>query len=71
MSLKTGRPSKQANKKEAELSDFTEDSQIEKSRVNFMLETEKYINLKQYALDNRKTVTDVLIEMIDERLAQR
>ncbi len=71
MNLKTGRPSKQTNKKELELSDFKDDSQIQKSRVNFLLETEKYIKLKQYALDNRKTVTDVLTEMIDERLAQR
>ena len=41
------------------------------ARVNFNLDEAKYLKLKQYALDNRKTVTQLLTEMIDEKLTGR
>ena len=68
MSLSTGRPSK--NLKKVSLSDVTD---IEKKtvRVNFNLDEDKYIALKKYALDSRKTVTQLLTEMIDEKVIER
>lgn len=69
MSLKSGRPSKEA-KGELTLSDVTS-KPIKKVRVNFNLDEYIYIALKKYALDNRKTVTDLLTEMIDEKLVER
>lgn len=68
MSLSTGRPSK--NVKKVSLSDVTD---IEKRtvRVNFNLDEDKYIALKKYALDSRKTVTLLLTEMIDEKVIER
>lgn len=66
MSLTTGRPSKKSTDK-LELSDVTI-IQKKIARVNFNLDEAKYLKLKQYALDNRKTVTQLLTEMIDEKL---
>ncbi len=68
MSLSTGRPSK--NLKKVSLSDVT-DAEKKSVRVNFNLDEEKYIALKKYALDSRKTVTQLLTEMIDEKVIER
>ena len=40
-------------------------------RVNFNLDEDMYIKLKKHALDNRKTVRQLLIEMIDEKVIER
>lgn len=69
MSLAAGRPSKKA-KDELSLSDVT-DSPQKTARVNFNIDEDKYIAFKKYALDNRKTVTELLTEMIDEKIAER
>lgn len=69
MSLAAGRPSKKA-KDELSLSDVT-DSPQKTARVNFNLDEDKYIAFKKYALDNRKTVTELLTEMIDEKIVER
>lgn len=68
MSLSTGRPSK--NLKKVSLSDVT-DAEKKTVRVNFNLDEDKYIALKKYALDSRKTVTQLLTEMIDEKIIER
>jgi len=69
MSLATGRPSKKA-KDELGLADVTS---IKKTtvRVNFNLDEAMYRKLKQHALDNRKTVTQLLTEMIDNQISER
>ena len=69
MSLVAGRPSKKA-KDELDLSDVS-DSPKKTVRVNFNLDEEMYIRLKKYALDSRKTVTQLLTEMIDEKVIER
>nr|WP_181716324.1 chromosome partitioning protein ParB [Psychrobacter sp.]QJS05178.1 partitioning protein ParB [Psychrobacter sp.]QJS05355.1 partitioning protein ParB [Psychrobacter sp.]QJS05436.1 partitioning protein ParB [Psychrobacter sp.]QJS05837.1 partitioning protein ParB [Psychrobacter sp.] len=67
--MKAGRPSKDA-KHTLDLSDVT-DSPKKTVRVNFNLDENKYIELKKYALENRKTVTQLLTEMIEKRLVER
>jgi hypothetical protein len=69
MSLAAGRPSKKSNH-ELALSDVT-DNPKKTARVNFNLDEDKYIALKKYALDSRKTVTELLTEMIDEKIVER
>lgn len=69
MSLAAGRPSKKV-KDELSLSDVT-DNPKKTARVNFNLDEDKYIALKKYALDSRKTVTELLTEMIDEKIVER
>ena len=69
MSLSAGRPSKKANN-ELALSDVT-DSPKKTVRVNFNLDEDKHVALKRYALDNRKTVTELLTEMIEQKLVER
>lgn len=67
--MKAGRPSKAA-KNTLELSDVS-DTPKKTVRVNFNLDEDKYIALKKYALDSRKTVTQLLTEMIDEKIVER
>jgi hypothetical protein len=67
--MKAGRPSK-AVKNILELADVS-DTPNKMARVNFNLEEDKYIAFKKYALDSRKTVTQLLTEMIDEKIVQR
>ncbi len=67
--MKAGRPSKEAKNK-LSLSDVTDIPQ-KTVRVNFNLDEEKYIELKKYALDSRKTVTQLLTEMIDDKVIKR
>ncbi len=67
--MKAGRPSKQV-KNTLELSDIV-DTPKKTVRVNFNLDSDKYIALKKYAVDNRKTVTQLLTNMIEERVFQR
>lgn len=69
MSLAAGRPSKKVDN-ELNLSDIT-DSPKKSVRVNFNLDEERYIKLKKHALDSRKTVTQLLTEMIDEKVVER
>ncbi|HEA16646.1 MAG TPA: hypothetical protein ENH88_09425, partial [Pseudoalteromonas prydzensis] len=52
------------------LSDVT-DSPKKTVRVNFNLDEDKHIALKRYALESRKTVTELLTEMIEEKLVER
>lgn len=67
--MKAGRPSRDT-KNTLNLSDVT-DAPKKTVRVNFNLDEERYIELKKYALDNRKTVTQLLTEMIDEKIFER
>lgn len=67
--MKAGRPSKDA-KNMLDLSDVT-NAPKKTVRVNFNIDEEKYIALKKYALDSRKTVTQLLTEMIDEKIVER
>lgn len=67
MSLSAGRPSKQVDE-ELALSDIAE---TKTNRVNFNLDENKHIELKKYALNNRKSVTEVLTELIDEYVIER
>lgn len=69
MSLSAGRPSKKA-KDELSLSDVT-DSPKKTVRVNFNLDEDTHIALKRYALESRKTVTELLTEMIEDKLVER
>lgn len=69
MSLSAGRPSKKA-KDELALSDVI-DSPKKTVRVNFNLDEDKHIALKRYALESRKTVTELLTEMIEDKLVER
>lgn len=64
MGLSTGRPSK---KREPKLTN----EKIKINRVNFNLEEYKHIELKKYAINHGKTVTEVLTEMIDAHIIQR
>ena len=67
--MKAGRPSKDA-KNTLDLSDVT-NAPKKTVRVNFNIDEERYIALKKHALDSRKTVTQLLTEMIEERLVER
>ncbi|MBF4490850.1 hypothetical protein [Psychrobacter sp. N25K4-3-2] len=67
--MKAGRPSKDA-KNTLDLSDVT-NAPKKTVRVNFNIDEEKYIALKKHALDSRKTLTQLLTEMIEERLVER
>ena len=69
MSLTAGRPSKKLDN-ELNLSDVT-NTPKKTVRVNFNLDEEMYIKLKMHALDSRKTVTQLLTEMIDEKVIER
>ena len=68
MILATGRPSKKVND-ELGLSDVS-DTPKKTVRVNFNLDEEKCIKLKKHALDSRKTVTQLLTEMIYEKVIE-
>lgn len=57
--LKAGRPSK--NVKEKTLSDITDQKKI---RVNFDLDEDLHMQLKLYAINQKKTVKEVLTEQI-------
>lgn len=67
--MKAGRPSKDA-KNMLDLSDVT-NAPKKTVRVNFNIDEEKYISLKKHALDSRKTMTQLLTEMIDEKIVER
>ena len=67
--MKAGRPSKDA-KSTLDLSDVI-NTPNKTVRVNFNIDQAKYIEFKKYALDNRKTVTQLLTEMVQERLDER
>ena len=67
--MKAGRPSKDA-KNMLDLSDVT-NAPKKTVRVNFNLDEEKYIELRRYALDNRKTLTQLLTDLIDDKVIER
>lgn len=67
--LVAGRPSKKA-KQELSLADVS-DIEPKKIKANFNIDENLYIKLKQYALDNRKTVTQVLIALIENTVNTR
>lgn len=69
MSLTAGRPSKKVDNT-LSLSELT-NSPKKTVRVNFNLDEEMYMKLKMHALDSRKTVTQLLTEMIVEKVAER
>lgn len=64
-----GRPSKKV-KNETKLEDVNSNAKV-MTKVNFNLDKARHYALKKYALENDKTVTDVLIEMIDEKVHDR
>lgn len=69
MSLSAGRPSKKVNN-ELNLSDVTNSSK-RNVRVNFNLDENTHMALKKYAIENRKTITELLTEMIVEKVVER
>lgn len=69
MSLTAGRPSKKV-KDDLGLSDVI-DGPKKRVRVNFNLDEEMYIKLKKHAIDSRKTLTQLLTEMVDEKVIER
>ena len=60
--LKAGRPSKSIGAKKVQLSDVKATGK--KVRVNFDLDEDLHAELKMYALKNKMTVKQVLIEQI-------
>lgn len=68
--LMAGRPSQKKAEQELSLSDVT-DVEPKKIKANFNIDEDLYINLKQHALDSRKTVTQILIELIEQTVNKR
>ena len=68
MSLSAGRPSNKIKK--INLSDVT-DSEKKTVRVNFNHDEHKYFELKKHALDSRKTITQLLTDLIDNNIIDR
>lgn len=69
MALTSKRPTQINPDNQTKLEDVT-DEQVAQSRVNFMLTEERYMKLKLYAAHNRKSMTEVvsnLIDSLDER----
>ncbi|MCF9034697.1 chromosome partitioning protein ParB [Acinetobacter nectaris] len=62
-SLKAGRPSKSVGAKEVQLQDVKDNTK--KVRVNFDLDEDLHAELKMYALKNKKTVKQILVEQIE------
>lgn len=67
MSLMAGRPSR--SKKPATLADMSDKS--EKVRVNFDIDRELHKKLKMYALEQGKSIREVLDEQIRVLVASR
>lgn len=63
-SLKAGRPSKSVGAKEVQLQDVKDNTK--KVRVNFDLDEDLHAELKMYALKNKKSVKQVLVEQIEK-----
>lgn len=61
--LKAGRPSK--NVQEKTLADLTSQKKV---RVNFDLDEDLHMQLKLYAINQKKTVKEVLTEQISKLL---
>lgn len=69
MALTTKRPIKENPENQTKLSDFqTDTSKVVRMNVN--LTEQQRLKLKRYALDNDKTMTEVIINFID-RLDER
>lgn len=67
--LMAGRPSKKIEQ-ELSLADVS-DIEPKKIKANFNIDEDLYIKLKQHALDSRKTVTQILIELIEQAVNKR
>lgn len=65
-----GRPSQKKAEQELSLSDVT-NIEPKKIKANFNIDEDLYIKLKQHALDSRKTVTQILIELIEQTVNKR
>ena len=68
--LMAGRPSQKKAEQELSLSDVT-DVEPKKIKANFNIDEDLYTKLKQHALDSRKTVTQILIELIEQTVNKR
>ena len=68
--LSAGRQRKKKAEQELSLADVT-DVEPKKIKANFNIDEELYIKLKQHALDSRKTVTQILIELIEQTVNKR
>ena len=66
MSLTAGRPSK-GKAKSDDLATLDNPQMV---RVNFNLEKDKHIELKKYAIENNKTMTQLLTELVDDVLGR-
>ena len=62
--LKAGRPSKSTGAKEVQLKDVKDTGK--KVRVNFDLDEDLHAELKMYAIKNKMSVKQVLIEQIEK-----
>ncbi len=65
LGLSAGRPSE--HKKAAALKAMAEE-QRQKVRVNFELDETAHLKLKVYAAKNRRSISDVLRELIDQHI---
>ncbi len=65
LGLSAGRPSEQ--KKAAALKAMAEDKQT-KVRVNFELDEAAHLKLKVYAAKSRRSISDVLRELIEQHV---
>lgn len=61
--LKAGRPSRSVGAKELQLQDIKDHTK--KVRVNFDLDEDLHAELKMYALKNKKSVKQILVEQIE------
>lgn len=68
--LMAGRPSQKKAEQELSLADVS-DIEPKKIKANFNIDEDLYIKLKQHALDSRKTVTQILIELIESTVNKR
>ena len=68
--LMAGRPSQKKAEQELSLSDVT-DVEPKKIKANFNIDEDLYIKLNQHALDSRITVTQILIELIEQTVNKR
>lgn len=64
MALSSKRPSKENPETQTKLTDL-QSGEPSMARVNFNLTEERYLKLKLYATHNRKSMTEVISNLID------
>lgn len=64
MALSSKRPSKENPENQTKLTDLQSGEPV-MARVNFNLTEERYLKLKLYATHNRKSMTEVISNLID------